>query len=146
MEIMSPQGVNKAVSREAYNIMRTKFLDEVAADILDPAGLVPFDDLTKSPCFASTADFVTHIVYNLNPSARYASWALLLFVHALLQLGGNQWVEVCLASHSDMQERTSAIQAARSDTQSAPAADASASGGRSDPAEAVPDDVDEGEP
>ena len=103
--------VNKLVTPAMYAIQRTKFLSDVAAMRVDRAGLMPFDKLADSPVYNSTADFVTRIVYHLNPHARFASWAMILLVHTLTQLGGNRWAELCVASRSFMQFRTPPVTA-----------------------------------
>ena len=103
--------VNKLVTPAMYEIQRTKFLIEVEARRVDIAGLMPFDNLADSPVYNSSADFVTQIVSNINPHARYASSAMILLVHTLTQLGGNRWAELCVASRSFMQFRTPAVTA-----------------------------------
>ena len=136
--------VNKLVTPAMYAIQRTKLLIEVAAMRADGAGLMPFDNLADSPVYNSTADFVIQIVYHLNPHARFASWAMILLVHTLTQLGGNRWAELCVASRSFMQLRTPPV-TARTSTQSELAAGASSTDGQSEPAAADPN-IDESEP
>ena len=136
--------VNKLVTPAMYEIQLTMFLLDVAAMRVAIAGLMPFDNLADSPVYKSSADFVTQIVSNINPHARYASWAMILLVHTLTQLGGNRWAELCVASRSFMQFRTPAV-TARTSTQSELAAGASSTDGQSEPAAADPN-IDESEP